>query len=261
MPERGRQQHVPLREEAPSRRLTTLVWSSAASTWSPLSAAPYRHIAYVAGSRLSRRRLAAERGGEGVDAVRRVGAPHVDHALQERLPVDGRARPARPRGRGRPAPRGRLRGGGVLRVLRRAVPRLRAERDPQPAGIAEALVEIRVLGRRQQRRARRLGPVQVRRAAPPSRARCARRRTAPPSPTAARRRRGRTRCGRADGFSPTTPQQAAGMRIEPPPSDASAIGTMPAPPRRPRRPTSRRPRAPPTTASRSGRRTPSRWCP
>ncbi len=34
-----------------------------------------------------------------------------------------------------------------------------------------------------------------------------------------------------DGFSPTTPQQAAGMRIEPPPSDASAIGTMPAPDR------------------------------
>jgi hypothetical protein len=30
------------------------------------------------------------------------------------------------------------------------------------------------------------------------------------------------------GFSPTSPQQAAGMRIEPPPSLPCAIGTMPA---------------------------------
>ena len=30
-----------------------------------------------------------------------------------------------------------------------------------------------------------------------------------------------------DGFSPTRPQHAAGMRIDPPPSDACAMGTMP----------------------------------
>ena len=30
------------------------------------------------------------------------------------------------------------------------------------------------------------------------------------------------------GFSPNSPQQAAGMRIEPPPSLACAAGTMPA---------------------------------
>ena len=29
------------------------------------------------------------------------------------------------------------------------------------------------------------------------------------------------------GLSPTSPQQAAGMRVEPPPSVACAIGTMP----------------------------------
>ena len=31
-----------------------------------------------------------------------------------------------------------------------------------------------------------------------------------------------------DGFSPTNPQMLAGMRIEPPPSLAEAMGTMPA---------------------------------
>ena len=31
-----------------------------------------------------------------------------------------------------------------------------------------------------------------------------------------------------EGFSPTSPQHDAGMRIEPPPSDACAIGTSPA---------------------------------
>ncbi len=30
-----------------------------------------------------------------------------------------------------------------------------------------------------------------------------------------------------DGFSPTIPQQAAGIRTEPPPSEPWAIGTMP----------------------------------
>ena len=42
------------------------------------------------------------------------------------------------------------------------------------------------------------------------------------------------------GFSPTRPQHAAGIRIEPPPSFPCAIGTMPAAPRRPHRRWSRR---------------------
>ena len=57
------------------------------------------------------------------------------------------------------------------------------------------------------------------------------------APTSGRPARHRPRWG----LSPTRPQQAAGIRMEPPPSLAWAIGTMPAArPPRPTRPTSRR---------------------
>ena len=169
------------------------------------------------GRRASRR--GEERLGDGYEA----GA----HDLEDRVPVDGGARFLD----GVPEALEHVgdvhRRGGHLGIDRRARPRLGRHGDPQPPGIGAHLARVRTRRRRREVLLADRGPVDgveevggvADGAGEPEGSLSPNSGSPTSGPDGTRPRL---------GLSPTSPQQDAGIRIEPAPSLPCAIGTAPA---------------------------------